>query len=203
MCWNATVSLQSFVLGTIAILVGSHSGLDPTLLFFCATITLMQGIEAIAWSYQTNPFMNELVSRAAALLLWIQPFASIQTLRGSSFSSYRLPLSISYTVTSLLDFFLNPIPSSRYRMLPKKGHLEWKWIQPFTPSLIIYFLFLLLPLFLVPSPFLLVFVFITLGISFYAYGTDNTWGSLWCWQVNGIAVMVIVWKILLKGRVDH
>jgi|LauGreDrversion4_2_1035121.scaffolds.fasta_scaffold90345_4 hypothetical protein len=196
MCWNATVSLQSFLIGTLAIFVGIRGGLDPTLLFFCATITLMQGIEAVAWSYLDHPVINELVSRAAAVLLWVQPLASIQTLRGSSFSSYHRPLSMGYVVLSLLELFWNPVPSSHYRMHPKKGHLEWKWIQSFSPSLFIYFLFLLLPLFLVPNPLLLFFVFLTLGISLYAYGTDNTWGSLWCWQVNGIAIAILGWKIL-------
>jgi len=196
MCWNATVSLQSFLIGMIAILVGINSGLNSTLLFFCFTITLMQGIEAIAWSYQTNTWVNEIVSRAAALLLWIQPLASIQTLRGTSFSAYSRPLSISYIAMSLIDLMLNPIPSSSYRMLPKRGHLEWKWIGSLSPSLLIYFFFLLMPLLLVPNPLLLLVIFTTLGISLYAYGTDNTWGSLWCWQVNGIAIAILGWKAL-------
>jgi hypothetical protein len=196
MCWNASVSLQSFLVGALAIMVGIREGLDPTLLFFCGTITLMQGIEAVAWSYLDHPVMNELVSRAAAVLLWIQPLASIQTLRGTAFSSYHRPLSVAYLVLSLLDVFWNPVPSSDYRMAPKKGHLEWKWIRLFRPSLLIYFSFLLFPLFLVPNPLLLFFVFVTLGISLYAYGTDNTWGSLWCWQINGIAVVILLWKLM-------
>lgn len=198
MCWNASVSLQSFALGALAILVGIQSGLDPTLLFFCATITVMQAIEAISWTfpYQTNPLTNELASRAAALLLWIQPLASIQTLRGTRFSEYRLPLSSGYTALSLLDLFLHPTPSSAYRMRPKKGHLEWEWIPShLSPSLLVYFFFLLLPLLLVPNPLLLLVVFTTLALSLYAYGTDNTWGSLWCWLVNGIAITILGWRI--------
>jgi hypothetical protein len=136
------------------------------------------------------------VSRAAAMLLWIQPLASIQTLRGTAFSFYYRPLSIAYIVLSLLELGWNPVPSSHYRMAPKNGHLEWKWIRLFRPSLLIYFSFLLLPLFLVPNPLLLFFVFVTLGISLYAYGTDNTWGSLWCWQINGIAVVILLWKLM-------
>ncbi len=196
MCWNASVSLQSFIIGSLAIAVGAYERLDPTLLFFCATITLMQGIEAVAWSYLAYPSINTLTSYAAAILLWIQPLASIQTLRGTSFSSYHRPLSVGYILISLMDLFFNPVSSSQYQMLPKNGHLEWKWIQPFRPSLFIYFFFLLLPLFLVPNPLLLFFVFVTLGISLYAYGRDNTWGSLWCWQVNGIAIIILLWKLM-------
>ncbi len=201
MCWNATISLQSFALGTLAILVGIHSQLDPTLLFFCTTITIMQAIEAIAWSfpYPTHPLVNSLASRAAALLLWIQPLASIQTLRGTLFATYRFPLSATYIALSLLDIFINPVPPSAYQMRPKKGHLEWVWIPDhLSPSLLVYFAFLLLPLFLVPNPLLLLVVLTTLGISLYAYGTNNTWGSLWCWLVNGIAIGVLGWRVLEK-----
>ena len=201
MCWNATVSLQSFALGSLAILVGIQNHLDPTLLFFCATITLMQGIEAIGWSfpYQTNPLPNELASRAAALLLWIQPLASIQTLRGTPFATYRFPLSATYTALSLLDIFINPVPPSAYQMRPKKGHLQWEWIPDhLSPSLLVYFAFLLLPLFLNPNPLFLLVVLTTLGISLYAYQADNTWGSLWCWLVNGIAIGVLGWRVWTK-----
>lgn len=201
MCWNATVSLQSFALGSLAILLGIQNQLDPTLLFFCATITLMQAIEAIAWSYpyETHPTTHTIASRAAALLLWSQPLASIQTLRGTPFTAYRSPLSASYILLTLLDVFLRPTPPSAYRMRPKKGHLEWEWLpsplSPASSSLLPYFFFLFLPLLLVPNPLLLFFVFTTLGLSLYAYHTDNTWGSLWCWQVNGIAIAIVGWKV--------
>ena len=194
MCWNASVSLQSFALGSLAILLGIQNQLDPTLLFFCATITLMQAIEAIAWSYpyETHPTINTITSRAAALLLWSQPLASIQTLRGTRFSEYRSPLSATYLLLTFLDLILHPTPPSAYRMRPNKGHLEWEWLPS---SLLLYFAFLLLPLLLVPNPLLLLFVSLTLGLSLYANHTDNTWGSLWCWQVNGIAIAIVGWKL--------
>ena len=204
MCWNVSVSLQSFALGSLAILIGIHNQLDPTLLFFCFTITLMQAIEAIAWSYpyETHPTTNTIASRAAALLLWSQPLASIQTLRGTRFSEYRSPLSASYLLLTFLDLFLYPTPPSAYRMRPNKGHLEWEWLPSSllspSPSLLLYFAFLLLPLLLVPNPLLLLFVSLTLGLSLYANHTDNTWGSLWCWQVNGIAIAILGWRILTK-----
>jgi len=208
MCWNASVSLQSFALGSLAILVGIQNQLDPTLLFFCATITVMQAIEAIAWSYpyETHPTTNTVASRAAALLLWSQPLASIQTLRGTRFSEYRSPLSATYILLSLLDLFLHPTPPSAYRMRPNKGHLEWEWLPSsllspapssslLPSSLLLYFFFLFFPLLLVPNPLLLLFVSLTLGLSLYAYGTNNTWGSLWCWQVHGIAIAIAGWKV--------
>jgi hypothetical protein len=196
MCWNATVSLQSFVLGLIAILLGAANHLDRTFLFFCLTITLMQGIEAIAWSTLHLPPWNTLVSQAAALLLWIQPIASLLTLAGTPFASYRAPLLLSYVLLSLLSHLLQP--PSTYRMTPKNGHLNWEWIQPATSPLplLVYFLYLLLPLFLVPNPLLLAIVLTTLGLSGYAYGRDNTWGSLWCWQVNIMAIAMMGWRVV-------
>jgi hypothetical protein len=84
-------------------------------------------------------------------------------------------------------------------MRPNKGHLEWEWLPShLSPSLLVYFLFLFTPLLLVPNLLLLLFVFSTLALSLYAYGTNNTWGSLWCWQVNGIAIAILGWKILEK-----
>jgi len=52
MCWNAKVSLQSFIIGSIAIMAATvYGGLPfPTILFY-SSIVFMQLIEYVIWTY--------------------------------------------------------------------------------------------------------------------------------------------------------
>ena len=70
MCWNAEVSLQSFLIGITAAFVGYQNGLSFPITLFCLTIVLMQLIEYFVWSSEGNERANFRYSVLASLLLW-------------------------------------------------------------------------------------------------------------------------------------
>lgn len=197
MCWNAEVSLQSFLLGIFAISIGIIFKMSFSVLIFCLTIVLMQLIEYIVWTNYENDEINQAASIAAAGLLWLQPIASIFTL---GTSNLQVMFLIPYFLVSISIGFFFKRKEYAMKRAPN-GHLEWKWLtkEPSTYiSLAIYFLFLLVPLFMAGNIELLFLAITTLVLSLYSFWKDNTWGSMWCWIVNGLVLLVVGKTVIEK-----
>jgi hypothetical protein len=75
MCWNAEVSLQSFVIGLLAIFFLIMTGTSAPTIFFYTTIVFMQLVEYIVWTYGSDPEINFYASLGGAGLLMLQPIA--------------------------------------------------------------------------------------------------------------------------------
>jgi len=187
MCWNATVSLQSFLFGIGAICLGSYYGIPFPLLLFYSTIVFMQLIEYIVWTY---PHLNFYASIGAVFLLFLQPIASILTMK-----DYRIISIVSYIALTLVYYMYHGVHPDEYHMYPgTNGHLVWKWLRN-TSVLWIYFLFLLVPVFLTTSIDMNLLIMITLVASLYGYYKANTWGSMWCWLINLLVIIACIRKM--------
>ena len=198
MCWSAEVSLQSFGIGMLAIIVGYSKGLSLPTTLFCLTIVFMQLIEYFVWSNYNNVDINYIASISAFFLLWLQPIASMLTLP----SGLMIPFMILYTGISMTFAFVNGYPDRKnYRMFQgEDGHLVWNWIQKDKKtyaSLLVYFFFLFYPLFISKQYILLGVAGTTLLLSLSNFWNSNTWGSMWCWIVNYIVVGVSVNQVLV------
>jgi hypothetical protein len=196
MCWSADVSLKSFAVGMLFILIGIAYSVPLPLLFFCSTIVCMQLIEYIVWSNYTNKDINTKASLAAIALLFVQPIASILTLPSSS---QRTVFLAAYIIASLVSVSVSR-PAEYSMTRAENGHLAWNWLDENAEvSLVIYFVFLLTPLLFKKDFILLGISMITLLASLYTYHKENTWGSMWCWIVNGIVPLAIGSSILTKS----
>ena len=75
------------------------------------------------------------------------------------------------------------------------GHLSWNWMSDRNmlsiTSLVVYMIFLFSPIVLNKHYDLAAIAAGTLGLSLYSYWRENTWGSMWCWIVNGIVVLTV------------
>jgi len=197
MCWNAEVSLKSFLLGILTLSIGLVFKMSFSVVLFCLTIVLMQLVEYIVWTNYDNDEINKKASIAAASLLWLQPIAAIFTLPNPNL---RTSFLIMYILLSIgIGFFFS---RNEYAMKrAPNGHLEWKWLTKDSTtyiSLVIYFLFLLGPLLIVGNIELLFLAITTLVLSIYSFWKDNTWGSMWCWIVNGLVLLVVGKTVLEK-----
>ena len=82
-----------------------------------------------------------------------------------------------------IDFSMNKAPN---------GHLAWNWLS-FHPIIIFtgveccFGLFLYQKRYFEFSVYLIIFLAI-----YYTYYKTNTWGSLWCWISNVLAVKLIL-----------
>jgi hypothetical protein len=200
MCWNADVSLKTFLIGMAGIGLGGYLGLSLPVLLFCFTIVCMQLIEYVVWTYYDNDDVNYKASLAAATLLWLQPVASMLTI---SSLSLKVTLLSMYFILSLIGQLAisNKDTKKRYSMKrAENGHLSWKFLskEPQTyVALIVFFFFLFTPILLTGNLELLALALATLGLSIYSYWRENTWGSMWCWIVNGI-VLLLVGKTVIE-----
>lgn len=190
MCWNAEVSLQSFLLGSIGIIIGLIYGLSYPLLFFYSTIVCMQLFEFIIWSNLDNNNVRFIISIFAASLLELQPIASILTLYPKQIMYNLLFLYVILITISNIYIWKNlkePL-NTFFDMYPaKNGHLAWNWLKKDKYTLIsifIYIIFLFLPLIIMKRWNFIIYGLITLGVSIYLFISENTWGSIWCWLVN-------------------
>lgn len=198
MCWSAEVSLQSFLIGGLSIVIAYQKGLSLPVTFFCMTIVGMQLVEYFVWTFFNNPTVNFQASLAAAGLLFLQPIASILTLPSSSIPMFL----IAYGLLGSLLLFTDSTPLvEKYRMSRgENGHLVWHWLgkdKRTAISLVVYFLFLFVPLLLTGQYTLLSIALATLGLSLYSFFKENTWGSMWCWIVNYLVVGVSAHQVLI------
>jgi hypothetical protein len=198
MCWNATVSINTYFFSLFASIFAYMNNVIniPTFLLFQSFFT-MQLIEYFVWS---KTFSNRLLSQLAMFLVISQPIFSI--LRIPPSTMYRHYLLGSYILIIILWFTLFfPIDKVDYRMIPhKNGHLAWKWLIH-DEIVFLWVFFLLSPTFILNNP-LFWFGIISFLITFSLYSKTQTWGSLWCWIANAISIGLIFkvfWKDLCIG----
>lgn len=199
MCWNAEVSLQSFLIGITAVFFANQNGLPFPTTLFCLTIVFMQLIEYFVWSYYDNPTVNFVASFSAAFLLFLQPVASLLTL-SSKYTTYALLVYVGLALAAFVVMDMSRLREKYKMRRAENGHLAWNWIQndlQTTLSLVVYFLFLFTPLLLRGQYTLLGISLTTLFVSLYSFYKENTWGSMWCWIVNYIVVGICGYQILV------
>lgn len=199
MCWSAEVSLNSFVIGSIAVAVGYKLGIPVKSLLFYSTIVLMQLIEYVVWTdgltnTDRSAAVNYKASLAASYLLAAQPIAAILS-QANKNAAITTNLLIAYTVLSVIYILYRSFHPPEYKMEKgSDGHLVWKWMGRdyiTYAGLAIYFVFLFLP-FIISKKIDGVFavVLVTLLGSLYSYWRAGTWGSMWCWMINLVVIMV-------------
>ena len=193
MCWNADVSMKSFIIGLIAIVAGAAAGISTPLLLFYSTIVCMQLVEYVVWKNINDKNVIFNASIAAIFLLWLQPIFAMLTM-----TNYKMISIIAYCIIGLLYQLYDKWDLSQLKMYPgNNGHLVWKWLEG-NQGLWIYFIFLLTPIFFMVSKEMIALILLTLFASLYGYYTTNTWGSMWCWLINGLVVAACIKGIVSK-----
>jgi len=193
MCWNAAVSLNTFLFSGFMLLLIIYNNLFTqykikefcniwSYLFF-ASFIFMQLIEFFIWKNIDNNFLNNIFSIAAVLLLIIQPIVSIMNL--SNIKIRNLLLGV-YLVLAIPFLIYTLLTKNIHSKISKSGHLNWDFFEKFTIILIIWLFFFLFSFIYEKQYFGLIFGLITLFISYINYNNDNTMGSMWCWSVNSI-----------------
>ena len=192
MCWNADVSIKSFLIGAIAIIGGAIYGISTPFLLFYSTIVCMQLVEYIVWTNINDKTVNFYASIAAVFLLWLQPIFAMLTM-----TNYKMISIIAYCIIWLLYHIYDNWELNLQMYPGKDGHLVWKWLEG-NRGLWIYFIFLLTPVFFIVSKEMIALILLTLFASLYGYYKTNTWGSMWCWLVNGLVIIACITGIIRR-----
>ena len=194
MCWNETVSLNTFLFSLFGINFAYFNNVinGYEYLFYYSFIS-MQLLEYFAWKYLNNKKINRLLSQLGMFLIIIQPILFILIPNNLEFNikASLITLYILFFVMYLVFYgvFRN-IDFSMVRA--SNGHLAWNWLSNAPYSNLIWVSFLLVVLLLIKKYFLFAMYLITFLAIYYTYYKSKTWGSLWCWIANMMAIFLIV-----------
>ena len=190
MCWNASVSLNTYIFGLFASSFAYYNGITNILGFiFYQSFIIIQLIEYLIWS---KTFSNRLLSQIALFVILCQPIFNIVKIETQ-------PELISYLLVAYFIFIiilytiivpLNTIQFSSVQS--KNGHLSWKWLNWNIYIIVIWYAFLSFRWIIDKMYLTLILVTIFLIISIILFKETNTWGSMWCWISNIISFYFIL-----------
>ena len=184
MCWNQSVSLNTFLFGLFAVSLGLYNKvIKPLDALGAMSFISMQLLEFFAWRNLGNKETISFLSKIGLGLILSQPLL----VHLGRIKNNIIPLA--YIVGVLVFFTSHTTTFSMQKAA--NGHLAWTWLS--TPPVFIgaWLMFFLLPfLYTKEYLFFLVLTF-TVLISLYTYYKDNTWGSMWCWIANIYSVYLL------------
>ena len=203
MCWNASVSLNTFLFsGFVLLLIIYNNSFtkykiqelnNKWMYLFMTSFILMQLIEFFIWKNINNKFYNNIFSICATLLLIIQPVASIMILKNMQLRNLLL---FSYLLLAFPYSIYKFLNNNIYSVIGESGHLRWKFFNVKPIIFFVWLFFFLFSFVYEKKWFGFMFALITLFISFLIYGKDNTMWSMWCWSVNSMMIYYAIYLLI-------
>jgi len=200
MCWNAEVSLQTFITGSIILLLLNLVGIElfVTALIFC--ILFIQLVEYFIWTYIKDKETVKYFTILTYLIIFFQPIILLSFLK----YKYKIQLISLYIILHIIILLIFRIFfNMKYDFAPiiaDNGHLNWNWTQNkeyMSFFYLIYNIAFLGAMFLYGNPIILLLSIVTLLYSMYNYTKYNTIASMWCY-VGNIALFIFaiihIWK---------
>jgi hypothetical protein len=206
MCWNAPVSLGTFLSSILMCMYIWHrnGNNDRPLAIWIAWFSLMQLFEFFMWR---NMQEHTLVSKVSLISILLQPFslaAGLYFMKAKTQDSWRKPVLLSVMLVSIIQAISASFYAfkSKTKWLSEKGpncHLVWWFIKneerlPLLARPNYIFQLNLLIAVLVIKPFRLALIYSFFGLSSFIitrlfYPGES--GSLWCWVSNILAIATI------------
>ncbi len=195
MCYNATVSLNTFIFGVSVAILAHYTKIIPYYgILILLSITSMQLLEYFAWTYYDNPLINKILSLIGLFIIFIQVLLL----------NYYYPdpktskILLSFMFIFILLFLIFEFRNVNFSM--KKGknkHLIWYWLDLPIIWIIIGITFYLIPVFLTKNLSIIISTIVILSISLYFYWRYKTWGTMWCYFSNFLWIFIL-FKIIYK-----
>jgi hypothetical protein len=196
MCWNAEVSLNTFIFGIVsAIIVLILNKLKYHLVLILLSFTSIQLLEYFAWKNLNNKKVIRILSITGIQIIFIQLLLLNYYLPPTQ--KQKIILTSAVVITYIL-FLLFQFPYVKLDMEKSKinKHLIWHWLDLSLFWLLIGFLFYLIPCYLTNNIYVFTFGILTLTFSLYNYYKYKTWGSMWCYISNSLWIFAIIISIL-------
>ena len=164
----------------------------------------MQLIEFFIWRNLKNTDINMKLSIAGALLLMVQPIASLLLLK-DDFT--RKAMLTTYIIPAFAYFIykVKTQPSFNTTVTPT-GHLRWNWINQDKNKLLgfIWFFFLYFSIFVEKQYYTAGGITLALlAISYYSYSKEGSYGSLWCWSINSLMIYYATKLLIVLPYKEH
>jgi hypothetical protein len=185
MCWNAKVSLQTFIFSSTPLIICLYYnliGLKEYLLY--QSFFSIQLLEFFLWTLLNNKVWNRNFSILGLSLILSQPAFSIYASHANYSMLWLYAIFVMYVLTIPIHFHTTVAPNK---------HLSWQWLKyPLHVFLIWTFFFMYSSVHSIYSGNydikLILFSVSIWAFSFYSYYSSNTFGTMWCWIANALAL---------------
>ena len=214
MCWNADISLNTFIFGLFSMIFifitntytkyKTQSFDNPFIYLFLGVIISMQLLEYFAWKNLKNNRMNTILSKIISIFVTAQPLLVMIMIKNINVRYVMIGLYFLYNVIYRI-YKLNFSPFN-FHVSVLNGHLKWEWLYLNGWEKINYFVFLgfyVISLLLVNNNILNLFFLSSLIISMLFYYKDGTIASMWCWLVNLLFLYLLVNILLIQPFYDY
>jgi hypothetical protein len=207
MCWNAEISINTFMFSCLALIFiflsstftkyKSSTFTQIWVYLFFFEIASMQLVEYFLWKHLNHPQKNKWFSTIGFWIVMAQPLTLMMLIP-------HLQIKYFLLVTYALFIILSKIYRSRYPIeyrtsIGENGHLSWEWMNLKGYEImfvILYLLFYVVTLFYVNHSILSMFILLTLLVSLFFYVKSNTFSTMWCWITN-VGLLLFIVDILL------
>lgn len=189
MCWNQKISLNTFLLSLFGISFGYFNDVINfyEYLLYLSFISI-QLVEYFAWGNLNDKKMNRFLSQIGLFLIVLQPiFFTLSDNIDNQKKTIIIALYLLFSMFSLLYF---PIDFSMNKA--QNGHLAWNWLN-FPPIINFIWLSVIFGLILYQKQYLKFSMHLIIFLAiYYTYYKSKTWGTLWCWLANFVALKLIL-----------
>ena len=191
MCWNAEVSLNTFIFAMFAmIIVLGLNKIRYYFILFALSISLMQLLEYYTWN---NINDKDIIFKLSIIGFLIILFQLLILNYGLLKSDEKIIALIIIIIYSLFIFIYN-YQNDKFKMEKgENGHLIWHYVDIPLPLLIIVLFFYIYPAFKHGYMSLLL-IMVPLTLSFYYYYNYKTWGTMWCYFSNLYWLVLIIFS---------
>lgn len=195
MCWNAEVSLNTFMITSFGLFILYLLNYEKFYLAFVFSYVIMQLIEYFIWIYFDNKNILRIFGFLTFVLIFLQPIIMLSFTKHKWLIKYYIILIILWFI---FCFIQGNLKFSFIPYVAKNKHLSWNWTnnQLFINGFfIIYLIFLFGIAFVYVNNVIFIIGFITLLYSWYNYSKYKTISSMWCWMVNFFTIILIIHAI--------
>ena len=195
MCWNAEVSLNTFIFALISFcIVVSFNRFPMINAFIGLSISLMQLYEYFVWKNIHNKKIIYNLSLFGPLIILLQILLINYAFLRDNERNIGILLIFIIAIIGYIYIFLN----NKFDMeVGENKHLIWHWADIPAILLLLIFFFYLYPLTTKQNIIPFIYGLITLLISLYYYYKYKTWGNMWCYFSNIIWIVLILKSIYL------
>ena len=199
MCWNAEVSLQTFIVSSMGLATLYYLDYDNIIITLIFSFVFMQLIEFFMWIYIKKPKISRYFGVLSLILVLLQP---IILLYFTQYSVYIWLYVLLQFIICIICVFFFGLTWASFDFVPKvakNGHLRWNWFHNkylFAFSALIYFVFFIGTLYLTHTPAFIIALG-TLLFSSYNYGMYGTFSSMWCWIANICIIFALIHALIL------
>lgn len=189
MCWNARVSLSTFLFSIVPLVICYLLNLVTFRAFlFYQSFMMIQFVEYLLWTFLNNKTWNKVFSIFGFIAIFLLAFFSIYSVN-NKYTNFVLGLYILFYL-----YILTCIPIKFYTSIASNKHLSWEWLQLPLPIIFVWTLFFMYSSVyaiytgIVQNIMIILFVAFVYIFSFYSYYSSKTFGSMWCWISNALSV---------------